>query len=87
MIDSAPMVVPFAVDLRENIIDMPFPFRIRAALLDPFSSNIRGKRRVEPMPPISDNFMTHIEPALVQKIFRNSETRAGTGDKASPLDG
>ncbi len=38
-------------------------------MLDSLSSDLGGKHRAEPVPPISDGFVANIDPALMKEIF------------------
>lgn len=69
VIGGTPKVVTFAIHLHKNLVHVPFPFRERAKLLHPLSSDLRGKHRTEPVPPVADSFMAHIDPAFVQQVF------------------
>ncbi len=68
MIDGPPKVVPLAVDLHENLVQMPAPATGFHAHNSAFS-DLRGKHRAEPVPPISHRFMANIDAAFVQKIL------------------
>ncbi len=69
MIDSPPKIVPLAIDLHENLVEVSLAFRECTKLLDPFASNLRSKHWAEPVPPESDGFVADIDPAFVQQIF------------------
>jgi len=69
VIYSAPQVVRFAVDLHENLVQVPLPIRMRTNLLNPFPSDLGRKHRPKPVPPETDRLMTDIDAAFVQQIF------------------
>ena len=68
MIDSPPEVVPLAVNLHEDLVEVPLP---AAGLhpLDPSFSNLRCKHRTKPVPPVAHRLMADIDAPLMQKIF------------------
>ena len=69
MINGPPEVVPLAIHLHKNLVHVPLSFRECAQLLNSHSSDLRGKHRTEPVPPISDGFVAHVDASLVQQIF------------------
>ena len=69
VIDSAPQVVRFTVDLHKNLVKMPLPIRMSAKVLNSFSSDLRGKQWTEPDPPETDRLMANIDTAFVQQIL------------------
>jgi len=52
---------------------VPLPIRMSTKLLNPFSSDLRGKQRAKPAPPETDSFMADIDTALVQQVFNISQ--------------
>ena len=68
MIDGSPRVMSLTVDFHEHLVQMPPPPAGFHSGSTPFS-DLRGKHRTEPMPPISHRFMTDIDAAFVEKIF------------------
>ena len=73
MIHSAPEGVPLAIDLHEDLVEMPLPPGVGAKLLNPFSSDLRGKHRTEPIPPVPHCLVAYIDPAFMKEIFNVSE--------------
>ena len=72
VIDGAPKVVPLAVDLHENLVEMPLPMA-RSQTLDPTLPDLRGEHRPEPMPPKSNCFVADIDTPFMQKILNVSQ--------------
>lgn len=68
MVDSPPQVVPLAIDLHENLVEMPTP-AARFHTLDPAFPDLGGKHRAEAMPPEPDGFVAYVYTALVQQIL------------------
>jgi hypothetical protein len=68
VIDSPPKVVFLAVDLRENLVEVPLPaagfHAVDAAFLD-----LGCKHRAEAMPPEPDGFVADIHATLMQNIL------------------
>ena len=69
MIYGSPQIMSLAIHLHKNLVYVPLPFRECTQLLHPLSSDLRSKHRTEPVPPVADSFMAHIDPALVKQIF------------------
>jgi hypothetical protein len=68
VVDSAPQVVPLAVDLHENLVEMTLPM----AGLHPFDlspADLIREKRAKPMPPILDRLVAHIDTSLVKQFF------------------
>ncbi len=42
-------------------------------MLNPFSSDLRGKQRAKPAPPETDSFVADVDAALVQQVFHISK--------------
>ena len=51
MIHGTPKVVRLAINLHENLIQVPLPVRMGALLLDALSADLGGEQRAEPIPP------------------------------------
>ncbi|SLN33258.1 hypothetical protein RUM8411_01419 [Ruegeria meonggei] len=73
VINSPPKIMPLAIHLQEYLIHVPLPFGERAQLLDTLPSDLSGKQRAEPVPPIADGFVADIDPAFMQQIFHVSK--------------
>ncbi len=61
--------MPLTIHLHENLVDVPLSFGEGAQLLHTIPSDLSGKHRAEPVPPIPDSFVAHIDASLVQQIF------------------
>ena len=68
MIDGAPEIAELAVDLHEDLIQMPAPLRIAAHVRDASLADLRGEHWAKPIPPESDGLMADVDPALGQEI-------------------
>ena len=68
MIYRAPEVVPLAIDLHEDLAEVPPP-AARFHPLDPPFADLRGKHGPEHVPPVTDSFVADIDAALVQQIL------------------
>lgn len=69
VIDSAPEVVAFTVDLHENLVDMPAPVRERTHTIHPPASDLSGDHQAKSVPPKTNRFVTDIDPAFAQQIL------------------
>lgn len=69
VIDSAPEVVGDTVDLHEHLVEVPLPLRPSAQPARALSPDLRGEHRPEPVPPVPDCFMAHLDTALVEKVL------------------
>jgi len=63
-----PKVVLLAVDLHENLVQMPPP-AARLQGLDPPLLDLGREHRTETKPPISDRFVANVDAALVEQIL------------------
>jgi hypothetical protein len=68
MIDGPPEVVPLAVDLHENFVEVVAPLAGFHAL-DPALADPGGEHWAEPVPPETDGLVAHIDTALVQQVL------------------
>ena len=68
MIHRAPEIVCHAVDLHENLVQVPSPVRIRSMMNTPLS-DFRGEHRTKPVPPEPHCFVADIDAAFEQQIF------------------
>jgi len=73
MINGTPKVMPFAIDLHKNFVQMPLPVRICTHPVDPVSSDFRGKHRPKAIPPEPHRFVADVDADLVQQILDVSE--------------
>jgi len=69
VIHGAPEVVHLAVDLHENLVQVPLPVRKGSHPTDPVSADLCCKHRAKSVPPITHSFVADLDAALVQKIF------------------
>jgi hypothetical protein len=51
------------------LVQMPAPIQMSAKVLNPFSSDLRGKHRTKMVPPKPHRLVANINTALVQKVF------------------
>ena len=65
MIHSPPELVGFAVDFYEKFVQVPLSSRVCMHPVDPFSSDLRGEHRAEPVPPEPHRLMANIDTAFV----------------------
>ena len=75
MVDRAPKVVRFAVNLHEDFVQMPLPIRITAHLVATADPDPSSKYRAKSIPPVSHRFAADIDPTLVQQVFDVSERK------------
>ena len=68
VIDRTPEVVPLAVDLHKNLIQMPLP-TARLHPFDPALPDLGGEKRPKPVPPEPNRLVADLDAALVQKIL------------------
>jgi hypothetical protein len=69
VICGAPQVVGFTVDLYEHLVQMPLPIRMSPKVLNPFSSDLRGKHRAKSIPPEPHRFVADIDATFMQQIL------------------
>ena len=69
MIDSTREIVLHAIDLHEDLIEMPATVAEMAHGIPPAPSDLSRKDRPEPGPPEPDRFMGDIDPPLVQQVL------------------
>ena len=69
VIYGAPQVVGFTVDLYEHLVQMPLPIRMSTKVLNPFSSDLGGEHRAEPVPPEPHRFVADIDATFMQQIL------------------
>ncbi len=69
VINNPPQIVSPAIHLHKDLVDVPFPFRVCLQLLNSLLSDLGGKHRAEPVPPISDGFVAHLNSPFVQQVF------------------
>ena len=69
VINRPPKVVALAVDLHENLVQMPLPIRIGSHSTDPFPADFSGKHRANSIPPVPHSFVADADAALVQQVL------------------
>ncbi|MCZ8163873.1 MAG: hypothetical protein O9315_17855 [Beijerinckiaceae bacterium] len=69
MIDGAPEIVLHAVDLDEDLVEIPTPMPKIPHRLDPTPADLGSENRPEPAPPETHRFMRDVDPPLVQKVL------------------
>lgn len=69
MIHGTPKVMLLAIDLYENLIQVPLPIGIGAEILDAFPADLGGEYRAEPIPPKADRFVAYVDATLVQQVL------------------
>jgi hypothetical protein len=75
VINRAPQGVPLAVDLHENLVQVPSPIRGRTHLLDTFTADFSGKHWAKSIPPIPHRFVADVDAALVQQVLDIAERK------------
>ncbi len=68
MVDSPLKVVSLAVDLHENLVEMPSP-STGSQPLNPALPDLRSIHRAETEPPKLNRFMADFDTSLVQQIL------------------
>ncbi len=69
MVDSAPEIVLHAVDLHENLVEVPASMPEIPHRLDPTPAYLGRENRPEPVPPEPHRFMRDVDAALVQQVL------------------
>jgi len=69
VIDRAPRVMGFPIDLHENLVEMPLPVRIGSRPLDSGFADLRSEQRAKRHPPKEYRLMADVDPALMQEVF------------------
>jgi hypothetical protein len=62
VIDSPPKVAEFAIDLHEDLIQMPTPLSEAPHLRNPLVSDLCREHRAKPVPPKSDRLVADVDP-------------------------
>jgi len=58
-----------AVDFHKDLVQVPFPVAMGAHRLDALGTDLGGKHRPEPVPPVTHGLMADFDPAFMQQIF------------------
>src|SRR5271156_421073 len=69
VINGPPEIAELAVDLHEDLIQMPPPLGEAAHVLNPLLPDLRREHRAEPVPPKPDRLMADVDPALGKQIL------------------
>ena len=69
MINGAPELAKIAVDLHEDLVQMPTPLGEAARMRNPPLLDLRREYRAKPVPPKPDRLMADVDPALGQEIL------------------
>jgi hypothetical protein len=72
VVDGAPEIVPFPLDLLEDLVEMPPPMA-RSHAVDAALADLGGKYRPEPVPPEPDRLVANVDAALVEKVLDITE--------------
>jgi hypothetical protein len=75
LINCAPQVVPLAVDLHENLVQVPLLIRVCTHFLVKFGADFSGKNRAKSIPPAPQSFVADVDPALVQQVLDIAERK------------
>jgi len=73
VIDGAPEIMRLAVDLHEDLVEMPAVLHSGAQALDPFASDLGGEHRPEAVPPVAHRFVADLDAAFVEEILHIPE--------------
>jgi hypothetical protein len=69
MVDGAPEIKELAIDLHNDLVQMPAQLRIGSHLHDLPLSDLGGEYRPKPVPPKPDGLVADVDPTLGQKIL------------------
>jgi hypothetical protein len=69
VVNSAPEIVVHAVDLHENLVEMPASMPEMPHRLDPTSPDLGRENRAEPVPPEPDRLIRDIYAPLMKQVF------------------
>ena len=69
VIDGLSEIMCDAVDLNEDLIQMPPPVGQGAHLVDPFWPDLRGEHRAKPVPPEPHGLRADVDPSRVQEVL------------------
>ena len=65
----------FTIDFDEDLIYVPFPFRISSQLLDALLFNLRRQHRTKSILPKPHCFVAYVYPKLMQKVLYISKRK------------
>ena len=69
VINGPPKVVRLAVNLPDQLLQMPLPVRKSSHPTDPISTNFSGANRGKPMPPKPNRPVAELDPKLFKQIL------------------
>jgi hypothetical protein len=69
VVDSAPEIVFHAVDLHENLVEMPSPMPEIPHRVDPAAADLGSENRPEPVPPEPHSLMGNVDATLMQQVL------------------
>ena len=69
MINGAPEIMPDAIDLHEDLIEMPLPLRVLAHVRRPLRSDLAGEDWSKAIAPEPHALMANINAWLVEQVF------------------
>ena len=69
MVDRSPEGVRDAVDLKEDLVQMPAPVGQGPHAIDPLSPDLGGEHRAKSVPSEAHGFMADLNAALLQQVF------------------
>jgi hypothetical protein len=69
VIDGAPEIAELAVDLHEDLVQLPPPLRIAAHMRHASLADLGGEHWAKPVPPEPDGLVADVDPALGQQIL------------------
>lgn len=73
VVHGAPEVVLFAVDLHENLVEVPTPLMSRSHSVDASAPDLGSEHRPGPSPPEPHGFVANLDTALMEQIFNIPE--------------
>lgn len=79
MIDGPPKVMPFTIDLHENLIKVSLPVRAAMHQLRSLLADLIHELRPKSLPPKAYCFIAHVDTALMQQVFDIPERQGKPG--------
>ena len=75
VIDSAPKMAALTIDLHEDLVEVPAPFRVGAHSVAPLPPDLDGEHRAETAPSEPDRFVADVYAAFMEQVLDVSERR------------
>ena len=69
MVDGAPEVMLDAIDLHENLVEVPLPLGVQAHARGALRSDLSGEDRSKSIHPEPHAFMAYVDPAFMKQVF------------------